>query len=119
MEILCFAVIIIFICFFAIIKNGNHADIYHPKDAKFVREAYQKNGFVRCYVEPDKITRHLIVELDDGRYGDLMIIKDVNGNNIEKNAFVPKDGSFEEIMKWLKRKNVKISSNPDFKFKEN
>lgn len=99
----------IFVSFFGtvIYTLSNHANNKH-KEAQTVRDAFNKNGAFQIWQENlDKTTFHYIVQMDDGTFGD-WIVRNEKGTNYEKSVFIPKGGSLESILKWLKLKAKKI-----------
>jgi hypothetical protein len=84
-------------------KHGNK-----HKESQIVRDAFYKNGYIQIWQEKiDKTTFHYIVEIGDGRYGDWVVHQE-SGTNIEKTAFIPKDGKLISINNWLRSKATKV-----------
>lgn len=97
-----------FVSFFGLIINvlGKHAN-KHP-ESQSVREAFYKNGHVEIWQEKkDKRTFHYIVKMDNGQYGDWIVVQE-NGVNIEKTVLIPKKGTLNSIHDWLKSKANRI-----------
>jgi hypothetical protein len=89
-------------------QTGNHADKKH-EEANYVREMYKKNGAMEVWTEKQtKNTQHFIISLDDGRYGDWVVLVFDNEDIVEKSVFIPKDGNYEPLGKWLKSKAIRI-----------
>ncbi len=98
----------LFVSFFGMIINvlTKHAN-KHP-EAQSVRDAFYKNGYIEIWQEKiDRRTFHYIVKMDDGTYGDWVVLQD-NGSNIEKTVMLPKHGNLNAIRNWLKPKATKI-----------
>jgi hypothetical protein len=99
----------LFVSFFGMIVNvlGKHGR-KHP-EAQKIRDAFHKKGHIQLWQEKeDKFTFHYIVDLGDGTYGDWVVHQD-KGTNIEKTAFIPKDGKLSSVENWLKQKAKKMS----------
>lgn len=89
--------------------ENNHGDKH--VEAALVRSTCQQNGTYQVWREPDKQTFHRLCLLPDGRFGD-WIVKLVNGVKYEKSAFIPKDGSWGQVVYWLASKGAtRFTSN--------
>lgn len=83
-----------------LVDNANHADLVHGDEAAQVRNACQSNGHYQIWMEPDHKTFHRLCQLPDGRWGDWIVA--VRGAlKEERTAFIPKDGSWGAVIKWL------------------
>lgn len=85
-------------------RTGNHAD-KHPNSNK-IRSAFEKNGSIGVWKE-DNNTFHHLIDMEDGTYSDYVIFQD-GETSFEKTVFTPKDGKYENVLKYLKSKGKRI-----------
>ena len=91
-------------------QSGDHGAAQHGADYYATLTACQNNGVKHRYLEPDNKTVHLLCDLGDGRYGDLIYLRETekNGGFVRfiKTGFIPKSGKLLDIQAWLARKSV-------------
>ena len=86
------------------VNESLHAEWHNESQA--IRDACNNSGVYQVWIEPDKETFHLLCKLENsGKIGD-RIVKIANGEKNEKSAFIPKDGSFAKVIKWLQNKGA-------------
>jgi hypothetical protein len=86
------------------VEESLHAE-WHG-EAQAIRDTCNNNGVYQVWVEPDKITFHLLCKLEQsGKIGD-RIVKIADGEKSEKTAFIPKDGTWNKVIKWLENKGA-------------
>jgi hypothetical protein len=89
------------------IQMGTHAVDRHGSDAERIEAGCRQNGVFQAFVElADKNTFHLLCQLDNGKLGDWIIIKD-KGIFYDKTRFIPRSGKLEDILKWMINKTAK------------
>jgi len=86
----------------ATIQPNSHAVITHGAEAIQARNCLNNNGPSRAFQEKDG-TVHLLCQGDN--WYDVIIKQD--GSWVEKTSFAPKNGQLNEILNWLRQKNVK------------
>jgi len=84
--------------FFAGIILSAHAFERHGEEAVSIRRCLDNNGPVMVYKHKYESTWYLLCHLKDSRFG----IQSVTEDGHEKTAFIRKDGSFSETMKYLR-----------------
>jgi hypothetical protein len=81
---------------------GDHAMKQHPDTAPLTRECLKKNGVWKAYQEPKSSTFHwLCKDPQTGTIFDMIVEKVDELTYREKSAFMPKDGSWNQIFNWL------------------
>ena len=84
--------------FFAGVILSAHAFERHGEEAVSIRRCLDNNGPVMVYKHKSESAWYLLCHLNDGRFG----IQAVTEDGHEKTAFVRKDGSFSETMRYLR-----------------
>jgi len=103
-----FAVIAVLISMMAIgglqVVEQVHAARQHTTDAQQIRTCLRDNGPYQIFLSRDNVTYYLLCELPDGRWGlQAIVMRTVNGIKAwcERTAFVPNNGSWYELMRYL------------------
>ena len=95
--------IIIFVSFIGMFVNMNGRHASKHEESEKVRRAFYKNGSYQVWQEIiNKNTFHHIVDMDNGTFGDYIVIMESNGTMTEKTVFIPKGGNYKAIISWLK-----------------
>lgn len=107
LEFCLFSVIFIFVCFFGFVirKTGEHPENKHSREYFTVKDAYENKEYFEVWKQ-GKNTFHVIVEIEEGIYGDYIIERDLDNTVFEKTGFIPKDGNIKRIHNWLNDKHV-------------
>jgi hypothetical protein len=86
-----------------------HAEKQGHTEADLIRSTCRKNPErIQIFRErkPNENTFHLLCQMDNGLWGDWIVIVDHEGKKFEKTAFIPQDGSWKEVDHWLTRKGA-------------
>jgi hypothetical protein len=91
------------------VNNSLHAEWHTESQA--IRNTCNQKGVYQIWQEPDGETFHLLCKLDSGKIGD-RIIRIANGEKHEKTAFIPKNGEWNKVIKWLENKGATRYTKP-------
>lgn len=87
-----------------------HAETSHA-ESELIKSACQNNGVYQFWREPNGRI-HQLCQLGDGRFGD-WIVEKAGDHNESVTRFIPKDGDWNKILDWLRRKGAtRIKSIP-------
>lgn len=89
--------LILIVAFAFGVVYGTHAVTKHGQDALDIRRCLDLNGPNQIRKSFDGSTFYLVCLLDDGRTG----IEPVDETGYEKSAFVPRDGSWKAVQRYL------------------
>jgi hypothetical protein len=74
-----------------------HAVVQHGSEAVAVRKCLDSNGPMMTFKHKSEPIWYLLCKLNDGRFGIQAVLK----SGHEKTAFIPRDGSFKQVMDYI------------------
>jgi len=92
------------------INSNSHAVARHGAEAELARQCFDKNGVWKVYYDKTENNYHLLCN-DAGKVYDRIIRRTKTGYE-EETAFMPKDGAWNNVMRWLDRKGATPYNSP-------